>query len=206
MRTQLVNNHIYTLPKKVEMSNADGFQGKQMDRELAYTLLIKTYSKLLFDFGYRFCQDEDIVKDCLQQLYLDLWNRNFDISSDGNIKSYLFKAVKNRVLREKSKWNTNEQLDEEYDFLLEFGMEATLIADTQNRETALKFKNILNTLPPRQREIIYLKFYEDLDTSQISSIMGINRQSVHNLLQKAYGNIRTDWKVLMLFISVINLR
>lgn len=170
----------------------------------AYTELIKKYSKQLFDFGYRFCPDDDIVKDCIQQLYLDLWNRRFDISESSTIKSYLFKAIKNRVLREKNKWLKDELLDDNYDFVLEFGIDSKLIAETADRELAEKVKSVLQALPARQREIIYLKFFEDLDILQISNIMNINRQSAHNLLQKAYTSIRGDWAVLLFFISILH--
>jgi RNA polymerase sigma factor (sigma-70 family) len=171
-----------------------------------YDVLIRTYSKQLFDFGFRFCQDGEIVKDCLQQLYLDLWNRGFDVAHDRRIKSYLFKAIKNRVLREKEKWSKNSPIEEGYDFVLEFGAEMSMIALEGDRELAFKLQKILNELPPRQREIIYLKFYQGLDTDQISAIMGINPQSVHNLLQKAYQNIKLDWKVLLLLLSLSSFR
>lgn len=170
----------------------------------AYTDLIKKYSKQLFDFAYRFCPDEDIVKDCIQQLYLDLWNRRFDISETSTIKSYLFKAIRNRVLREKSKWFKNELLNEDYDFALEFAIDSKLITDTANLELAEKVKKLIQALPARQREIIYLKFFEDLDIQQISTIMNITKQSAHNLLQKAYYSIRADWSVLLFLIAAIH--
>ncbi|WP_316744988.1 sigma-70 family RNA polymerase sigma factor [Pedobacter antarcticus] len=175
--------------------------GQDDNERRAYTDLIKKYSKQLFDFGYRFCPDEDIVKDCIQQLYLDLWNRRFDISESSTIKSYLFKAIRNRVLREKSKWFKDELLDDDYGFVLEFAIDSKLITDTANLELAEKVRKAIQTLPARQREIIYLKFFEDLDIQQISSIMNINKQSAHNLLQKAYSSLRADWSVLLLLFA-----
>lgn len=189
---------------RISAESSSEFRQDDLDRH-AYTELIKKYSKQLFDFGYRFCPDEDIVKDCIQQLYLDLWNRRFDISESSTIKSYLFKAIKNRVLREKNKWLKDEQLDDGYDFVLEFGIDSKLIAETEDRELAEKVRNVLHALPARQREIIYLKFFEDLDIQQISNIMNINKQSAHNLLQKAYASIRGDWAVWLFLITTLHL-
>ncbi|MEO6499237.1 MAG: sigma-70 family RNA polymerase sigma factor [Mucilaginibacter sp.] len=177
-------------------------QPQDMDaKREAYNILIKKYSKRLFDFGYRFCQDDELVKDCIQQLYLDLWNRGFNISQTDTIKSYLFKSIRNRVLREKSKWANNELLDDKYDFILDVGIEEKLIADSRDVELAEKIQKVINTLPPRQREILYLRFYEDLSMQQISTIMNINKQSVYNLLQKAYQNFRLDWVTLVFLLS-----
>ena len=187
------------------MSNmAESQNEHRVEQTRAYDLLIKTYSKQLFNFGCRFCDDEEIVKDCIQQLYLDLWNRDFDVNQPDKIKFYLFKAIKNRVLREKAKWNKSESLNDEYEFILEFGIDTKLILDIQDREISARLEKILNSLPPRQREIIYLKFYENLDTTQIASIMDLNRQSVHNLLQKAYQSIKADWHVYLLFLLLIS--
>jgi len=189
------------------MTDTAGFQDDGREkRRYDYDSLIRTYAKQLFNFGIRFCQDEEVVKDCIQQLFLDLWNRNFDIDEDNKIKSYLFKAIRNRVLREKSKWSRDETLDENYDFIMEFDVETHLLIDDSHREVTLRLQQLLNNLPPRQREIIYLKFYEDLDPAQISAIMNLHRQSVHNLLQKAYGNLRIDWKVLTIFLGILSIR
>ena len=170
--------------------------------QLAYTEIIKRYSITLFDFGIRFCQDEEIVKDCIQQLFLDLWNKSFDITERDTLKSYLFKAVRNRVIREKAKWQKNSVLTTVYEFMLEFGIESRIIALDSDLELAQKVKKLLNALPPRQREIIYLRFYEGLDIGQISNVMDINRQSAHNLLQKAYENIRGEWQLVLFFMCI----
>jgi RNA polymerase sigma factor (sigma-70 family) len=166
-------------------------------------MVINKFSKRLFDFGIRFCQDEDVVKDCIQQMFHDLWNRGFDVTERDTIKSYLFKSIRNRVIREKAKWDKNESLEEEHDFRLEFGVETTIIAETADVELALKVERVLNALPPKQREIIYLRFYEGLDVTQISNVMNINRQSAHNLMQKAYHNIRSEWPAFYLVLSLL---
>ena len=168
----------------------------------AYTEIVKRYSTALFDFGIRFCQDEEIVKDCIQQLFLDLWNKSFDITERDTLKSYLFKAVRNRVIREKAKWQKNSVLTEDYEFTLEFGIESKIIAIDSDLELAKKVKKLLNALPPRQREIIYLRFYEGLDINEISDVMGINRQSAHNLLQKAYEKIRGEWQLVLFILGI----
>lgn len=166
--------------------------------EVAYTLLIKKYSKILFNYGFRFCQERDFLKDCVQDVFLELWKRRLNISATQAVKWYLFKAVRLRIFRERSKWNKGEALDESYEFLVEFNIESKMITDLETAELSNKIRQILNTLPPRQREIMYLRFYEGLDFDSIAQIMEISKQSVHNLLQKAYKNFRSEW--LMVFL------
>jgi RNA polymerase sigma factor (sigma-70 family) len=170
--------------------------------EFAYTRLIKKYSKMLFNYGFRICQDRDFVKDCVQDVFLELWNRRLKISATQAVKWYLFKAVRLRIFREQSKWNAGEALDESYEFLVEFNIESKMITDLEVVELSNKIKLILNALPTRQREIMYLRFYEGLDFDNIAQIMDISKQSVHNLLQKAYKNFRSEWLVALLLLEV----
>ncbi|MDN5286171.1 MAG: sigma-70 family polymerase sigma factor [Mucilaginibacter sp.] len=168
--------------------------------EVAYTRLIEKYSKPLFNYGYRICQDRDFLKDCIQDVFLELWNRRLRISPTPAVKWYLFKAVRLRIFREQSKWSRGEELHDDYQFLVEFNIESKMITDLENVELSVKIKQILNTLPPRQKEILYFRFYENLDFDSISQIMDISKQSVHNLLQKAYKNFRSEWIALLIVL------
>lgn len=169
---------------------------------VSYNKLVKKYFRLLFNFSIRFCQDRDIVKDCIQELYLDLWNKRHHLVQPNSVKSYLFRAIRNRILKEQTKWNKNQPVNEDYNFILEFSIEEKLIDDVQSLELADKIKKILEELPSRQREVIYLRFYENLDMDEIVEVMSISKQSAHNLLQKAYKSIRLKWIVFWIMPSV----
>lgn len=170
----------------------------------AFDLLVKRYSGSLFNYGSRFCQDRDIIKDCIQELFIELWNKRAVITQPNSVKWYLFVALRNRIFREQSKWNKTTSISEDqYDFLLEFSIESKMIEFIEDVELAEKFKKILESLPPRQREIVYLRYYEDLNFDQIAVMMNINKQSVHNLLQKAYKSIRSEWVPLITFLALL---
>lgn len=195
------SKHILPFPSYIEknLQNHD----KHEEMRAAYTVVINKYAKNLFNFGIRFCQDKEVVKDCIQQLFLDLWDLDFDVNARDTIKAYIFKAMRNRVIREQAKWGKNLPLDEEHDFVLEFGIESKMIAEAADREMAEKVKRQLDALPARQREIIYLRFYEGLNMAEISAIMNINTQSAHNLLQKAYQKIRVNWQSVLFIIGLL---
>lgn len=163
----------------------------------AYAYFIHTYSNSLFNYGYRIYADHDFVKDCVQEVFIELWNRRHSINETSSIKWYLFKSVRLRIFREASKWHKNLPLEEDYQFAVEFNIEHQLIVDLETQELSSRIKSVLNRLPGRQREIMYLRFYENLNFDEISNIMQINKQSVHNLLQKAYHNFRKDWSYLL---------
>ncbi|PST83928.1 RNA polymerase subunit sigma-24 [Pedobacter yulinensis] len=172
----------------------------------AFDGLIRSFSKSLFGYGSRFCQDRDLVKDCLQELFVELWNKRSSLPLPRSVKGYLFIALRNRVLREQGRWHKRTSLEEEnFNFLVEYSIEEQIIAHTEDLELARKIKMLLDRLPARQKEIVYLRYYENLDYDAIASLMQINKQSVHNLLQKAYKSIRVEWVPLICLLHELSL-
>jgi RNA polymerase sigma factor (sigma-70 family) len=162
--------------------------------KLSFEKLMRTHYRSLFGYATKFTKDSEFVKDCLQELFMELWRTRASISATDFVKSYLFKSVRNKVNRElyKNRWHKHtEQIDDNYYFDVEFSIEHHLIREQTLRETANAFSELLNKLPKRQKEIIYLRFYQDLEVSEIVEIMEINAQSVYNLLHKALANLRT---------------
>ena len=67
-----------------------------------------------------------------------------------------------------------------------------------------KITELLNQLPKRQKEVIYLHYFEDMDYNQIAEIMSINYQSVLNLTQKALQKLRSaDLLLALLSLSFL---
>jgi RNA polymerase sigma factor (sigma-70 family) len=149
----------------------------------------------MFRYGIRFVGDDDFVKDCIQDVFFELWNRREKIRQAESVKSYLFKALRLRIFREKSKWKTLESLEDNYEFVIEFDTdtEANIIKQELSEEICLKLRRILDGLPKRQKEILYLRFYEGMDQDKIAEIMGLNRQSVYNLLHESISRLRKYW-------------
>lgn len=166
----------------------------------AYNTLVLRYSKPLIIYGLRICQDKDLAKDCVQEVFLDLWRKRDRINAVQAVKAYLFRSVRMRIIRDRALWKETKEIEDHPQFAIEFNVEAKLIQDADLRELSVKIKSILNSLPPRQQEIMYLRFFENLSLNQISETMNLRKQSVHNLLQKAYKSFRSEWMMLLLLL------
>lgn len=159
----------------------------------SFAKLMQAHYRNLYTYGTKFRKDHELVKDCLQDLFLELWKNRATLGSTNYVKSYLFKCVRNKMFRElqRNRWQLQiAQLDNNYCFDVEFSIEHHLIREETLRETANRFSKILNRLPKRQKEVIYLRFYQDLEISEIVEVMEINAQSVYNLIHKALSNLR----------------
>ncbi|MFN3377906.1 MAG: RNA polymerase sigma factor [Runella zeae] len=178
---------------------------KEGDSE-ALGLLSRRHYRALFNYAIKFTKDREVVKDCIQDLFLELWERRDYLTQTPFVRIYLIKALRNnlfRKIRQEKKFTDAEDLDSEIPLSDHISAESSWIESELFLENEEKIKTALSKLPKRQQEIIFLKFYENLSNDQISEILDMNRQSVANLLHRALTSLKTNWfsvaKLLLLF-------
>lgn len=141
----------------------------------------------LYFYGMKLVQDEELVKDCVQNLFLKLWARRENLGAIKIVKPYLLKALRRHIGDEAVALNKKKNLQEQflYEFDFTFSHEDFLIATQNSKEQGESLAAALNGLSKRQREAIFLKFYEGLDYEKIAEIMALNIQSVRNLIHQS---------------------
>ncbi|HSI74531.1 MAG TPA: sigma-70 family RNA polymerase sigma factor [Lunatimonas sp.] len=174
----------------------DDFENWQKIRNNERTGLEAIYKKYipqLFSLGKSIVSDEDFVKDCIQDVFLDLWKYRNSIKKIDNFKLYLFKCLSHKICRqiEASKMNRGLLKSEKYDVLhfLE-SAESDLIRSQIDQERSFKLSNAIDKLPARQREVIRYYFFDSFSYEQIAEIMKINVQSVYTLVWKAISGLK----------------
>lgn len=151
--------------------------------------LFRRHYEALYRFGYKFTQDPEILEDCIQELFLELWQSKSRTEIQ-SVKAYLFKSLKYkifRVLQKKSGKNTTSITD---DLLFELSHETLLVSQEETQERINKVNAAFSKLSNRQKEIIYLKFYQELNYEEVSEIMNINYQAARNLLSQAIKSLK----------------
>lgn len=172
-------------------------QRLQQNDEQALAAIMRKYYTALYNYGARFTSDDALVKDCIQEVFISLWQRRENAASILSPRYYLLRAVKNKVLKSLHQHTirTGAMEDESaYDFLQEFSVEKLIIDKQMSEEQATILRKTMAQLSKRQHELIYLKFYQHLDHAQIAGLMNLNRQSVYNLLHETIQKLRSLWQ------------
>lgn len=166
----------------------------------AFNDIVQQHYPLLLNYGVRLVQDRLFVEDCLQDFFVNIWQNRGGLSEIDNIKAYLLLSFRRRLFREKEKNNRlgiMSEPSENYDFHVQFDIETQLMDIEQENETYQKLKKHLDSLTKRQREAIYLRFYQGLDYAEIAQIMAINQHSAVNLVYDALKLLRKNWYILI---------
>ncbi|KAA9347166.1 RNA polymerase sigma factor [Larkinella humicola] len=165
---------------------------------VAFAYLMSSHFQVLFRYGSKFSKDKEFVKDCIQDLFLIIWERRDRLSAEVAVKPYLMASLRRLMNRSgQSRTGLSDELpsDNEEVFDIEYSVEEEYIEQENVRVITQRFKKLLNELPKRQKEVIYLKFFQEMDRNQISEVMDISPQTVSNLLQIAIRQLKEYWKV-----------
>lgn len=163
----------------------------------AFTELYQHFVQPLYSYSMGVTSDKELIKDCLHDLFVELWRNHATIGPTTSVKYYLMASIKRKLIRHMETQMKNQVHHSNYmiDFTeADHSQEAILIKYEEEIRTNKQLTVCLNMLSKRQREAISLRFFQNMDTDQISDSMKINPQSVYNLI---FGALRVMKEGLM---------
>ncbi len=149
----------------------------------AYERVFQLYYPVLFRYGIKFSRTEDEVKDCIQSLFLQIWERRSFLGPTTSVKNYLLASLRRLLHKNSDSQDTSLSLTT-HDFQVELSAESKLIAKQTEIGRMELVRKAFENLPPRQKEAIYLRFYDDQDFNEIANIMGITVRASYKLIYK----------------------
>lgn len=159
--------------------------------ERAFAELFQRHYRNLLHYGLKFTPDQQQAEDCIQELMIKLWTKRYVVNATESVRYYLLKSYRHLLFRKLRQTRIYSGQTEETDQAEEgFSVEEGMIRSESVELLQNKVKALLSILTPRQREILYLRFYQNLTPPEIAVLLNINAQSVCNIIQRAFNKIR----------------
>lgn len=176
----------------------------------ALETLYNLYSNALYNYGSKFTADKDLVKECIQELFVNLWTRRNFIGIPPDVKNYLFKSFRISVFKKASLISKHQEYQdtEGYSFSVTLSIEDEIIRTEKDDDQKKRLENAINQLTNRQREAIFLKFYENLSYDEIAEVMGISVKATYKIMARSLSFLRDNLSKdeLLMLISLIYLK
>jgi RNA polymerase sigma factor (sigma-70 family) len=179
---------------------------KQGDQR-AFKVLYQRYFKILCSYGCRLTSDRQLLEDAVHDIFIDLWRRREHLAEVENIKFYMFRALRNRVVRNgrNNIFENSEDIDGFLDYLVSLSSEQQSIDSESLQARVKRVQNAVENLSDRQKEVINLRFYHGMSLDDISQLMDLPKQSVSNLLFKSYAVLRLRLKELSFLTMLLSM-
>lgn len=187
---------------KDKLTDADLFKLFKKGDESAFEILYQKYFKALSHYGFRICQDHELIENAIQDLFIDLWRRRAFLSEVDNVKFYLIKSLRNQLIRNSQKdiLENSEDVNDFLDYLGSLSIEQTIVQEESEELRNGKIKEAISKLSSRQKEVIHLRYFQNLSLDEISNLIVLPKQVVKNLLSKSYAVLRVYLKSTYLII------
>ena len=160
----------------------------------AFTLLYNKYVSALTQYGLKFVPDLPAVEDCLHDVFVWLWTNRHKLDIHYSVKSYLFKSVRTSMLHWLQKQHRLQPLpsgeENNYPFGLQLSPE-TLVLDNEHRQLVRRqIEHVLGRLTAKQKEVIYLRYYEGLNFEDIAQSLNLSVKACYKLMGRAIATLR----------------
>lgn len=173
----------------------------------ALELLYRRHYDLLLNYGFKFCQDKELVRDCIQDLFVKI-HQSRNLSETDHVKTYLLRSIKNLLMDKLSSMKIMEDI-EDIGFDLEIDDSALTFLFAKNDEELRLSRQLLEAyrlLPENQKEAIYLRYVKGLSYKEIADVFAIAPQSSMNLVSRGMSKLRViiqSEKAFLLFILLL---
>jgi len=188
----------------------------------AYSFMYEKYARVLYNYGYKIAQNRQLTEDCLQDLFLTILETRERLGHTDSIKFYLMRSLRRDIVRKLNAgahlvgprltgldhaWSHSGQHrsldDHDVDFRVEFSYEPTWLDSQISRERSEAILRELNGLPARQKEALFLKFFDNLSYEEIAGIMGIETTSAYKVIYKAIAALQKRMPVELLALALV---
>lgn len=153
----------------------------------------------LFAYGLCFTLDKDLVKDCIHDVFVKIYQHRSELEMSG-FKYYLLRAMRNELLNIFRDNKKNSSFCHDDRSLVVHSAEHDFIRKEHEENIQKEVRAMLSLLTAKQYEVLYLRYVEELSLTEIAEMMEMNYQSVQNVIQRSFRKIRKEhkkysWKV-----------
>jgi RNA polymerase sigma factor (sigma-70 family) len=156
----------------------------------AFAVIYYRFFKILLQRGLQITDDRELVKDCIHDLFLEIWISKSNLATPISIRAYLIVSLKRKIFRRMKKMRVMENDLDKSPIELVDSKEDQIIAEQHMHEQQCRVSRAVNSLTGRQKEAIQLKFFLNLSYEEIAARMRISTDSIYNLISKALFNLQ----------------
>ena len=159
----------------------------------AFEMIYERHIKVLANYGNRMSHDKAMVKDAIQDMFVDLWRNKENLGQTDSIKFYLIKAFRRNLVKKivaAKKFESQDDVHGTFDGSFELAHDISMMLAEIEESKLNELNKQLDRISPRQKEALFLRFYSGLNYTEISKTMGINQQSAYNMVFRALEILR----------------
>ena len=160
----------------------------------ALETLYKRHYQVLYRYAVKLIKEKEIAQDCVQEMFFQFWNRREKLKEVQSVRFYLMKWLKREIIRllnDKHNGSNTVSINNETEHL-GLVVEDLFERNEAKSHQAAQVRKALESLTPREREVIYMRFFLELTYEEICEAMKLSYQVVMNYVHRALKALRSN--------------
>lgn len=174
----------------------------------AFSEIYEGFAEALFAYGSKITSDRELLKDSIQDVFYNLYRYNIKLNRPEYLEFYLFRSLKNDIVRKIR--NNFQEVSLTDDGLFQFDLKFQAEQDIHESESSQlrleALQEILQTIDPQKREILFLKFSTGLNYSEIGELVGMNPDAVKKQVYRTLDSLRNKYGDRLMALLTIFVR
>jgi RNA polymerase sigma factor (sigma-70 family) len=158
------------------------------DDERALNHLFEHFYNRLFRIGVRTGANYQVVEEAILSVYLDMWKYRHSIGEIISLEAYLTSSVKKKLATANQK---NKPLNFDNTNFPVSSYEEILILQQTSDEIRQKILKTLELLTERQKQIVVMKYFDEMSYEDISASTGLQKESLYKIMTEALKKLKT---------------
>ena len=156
----------------------------------------------LYNYGSKFTEKYVILEDVIQETLLLVWNNRSAIRTITYAETYFYTVFRNILLQRLKEQDIHtHKITEVTD--LEFNIEQMIIRNEHDLELKMRLEDCVKGLTSRQREVIYLRFYEGFSYEKVATVLGITTKATYKIVARALERLKEIMLLGLMILSCI---
>ncbi len=162
----------------------------------AFDILLDRYKDKLFAYIRFIIRNRELAEDIFQETFVKaiVTLQKGAYSSSGKFGAWLTRIAHNLMIdyfRQERNENSISNDETDYDLFNDTRFSDLTVEDQMvNEQTLIDVRSLVNQLPDNQREVVFMRYYQDLSFKEIADITGVSINTALGRMRYALINIR----------------
>jgi RNA polymerase sigma factor, sigma-70 family len=156
----------------------------------AYSEAYVFYYKKLYNYGRKFTQDISMIEDSVNEVFIMIWTNRQKLPAIRSPHSYIFASFRNNIFKKLKADKTICSLESAGETEIEFSIDTIIAKREADAARQLSVHKALAQLTTRQKEAIFLRFYEGLSYEEVAGIMNISVKATYKIMARALKDLK----------------
>ena len=187
---------IFRLMQEIKIFDDGIWEAFKAGDKKAYAVIYRHYYPRIYNYGRKFSADAALLEDCIQEVFTSFWHHRTQLQKIQELRSYFFVSFRNcllKAIRRNSSFSS-VPISDDTPFFTEISVDQLMIDKEKIFEHRIYLDQAIAQLTERQKEAVFLKYYENLSYEEIARVFNISTKASYKLVARAVSVLRSCYK------------